>query len=348
MFSRLLLVILISIILTSKTNAETCDAYFPDTVQGHASGSEIEFEDEGLILGDIDNHFLFSELDDETENSHKTCGVSDCTVSGGSAPAIELPDFEATNNGNDLTIEGWGAPLTIDDSEIQKLTITDGAKVTFLSTGSPFKIKEGIFKEQSKITLQTGVYWFNELTIQNDVKIYIEGPVIIYVKTDLLIKNQAQVNFNKNSNGQNGDGEAKDLVFVTWSDDVELIDNVKVRALLYSKSVEMSEEAKFIGAISVEDELSIENEATVYYEDVSGAICGAPTPTLPEAKVEWRFDECTYTGSGNEVIDHSNNGYDATIHGITSPVQGQINNALDLSASGISDWVSVPRKAIHN
>ncbi len=258
MVGRLLLVISMSIILASKTNAEICDAYFPDTVQGHSDDSEIKFDNEGLVLDDLNNHFLFSKLDDETEDAHKTCGVSDCTISGGNAAAFELPDFESTSNGNNLTIKGWGKPQTINVSEIQTLTIKDGAKATFLSTGSPFKIKTGLFKNQSKITLQTGAYWFDKLTIKNDVKIYIEGPVTIYVKTELLIENQAQVNFNRNSNGHNGDGEAKDLVIITWSDDVELTDDVKVRALLYAESVEMSEEAKFIGAISVEDELSIE------------------------------------------------------------------------------------------
>jgi MSHA biogenesis protein MshQ len=63
-------------------------------------------------------------------------------------------------------------------------------------------------------------------------------------------------------------------------------------------------------------------------------------PAIPI--VDYRFDQCTYTGSGFEIIDQTGN-YNAGINGIDeSADDAQINNSLDLSKIGTSDWLNVP------
>ena len=69
------------------------------------------------------------------------------------------------------------------------------------------------------------------------------------------------------------------------------------------------------------------------------------TPDIPIA--DYRFDECTYTGTGTKIIDQSDNNYDARVTGISASVSGQINNALDLSANGTSDWATLPNNTIN-
>ncbi|MFT5296131.1 MAG: MSHA biogenesis protein MshQ, partial [Colwellia sp.] len=67
-------------------------------------------------------------------------------------------------------------------------------------------------------------------------------------------------------------------------------------------------------------------------------------PAIPI--VDYRFDECTYTGSGFEVIDQTGN-YNAGINGVnTSATEAQINSSLDFSATSTDDWLTVPSGVI--
>ena len=65
-----------------------------------------------------------------------------------------------------------------------------------------------------------------------------------------------------------------------------------------------------------------------------------------EPIVDYRFDECSYTGSGFEVIDQTGN-YNAGINGVNaSAAESQVNNSLDLSATSTDDWLTVPSGVI--
>ncbi len=65
-----------------------------------------------------------------------------------------------------------------------------------------------------------------------------------------------------------------------------------------------------------------------------------------EPIVDYRFDECTYTGSGFEVIDQTGN-YNAGINGVNeSAAEAQVNKSLDLSATSDDDWLTVPSGVI--
>ncbi|MFT5543469.1 MAG: MSHA biogenesis protein MshQ [Glaciecola sp.] len=58
--------------------------------------------------------------------------------------------------------------------------------------------------------------------------------------------------------------------------------------------------------------------------------------------LDYRFDECSYTGVAGEVIDQTGN-FNASSIGVPSPIDDAIlNKSLDLSADSASDWISVP------
>jgi len=283
MTSRLLFILLANMLIMSNAYAETCDAYFPETVQGHSSPSTIKFKNGGTIFNkpSHDGKLLFTNLSSSQNNGHQTCsssGVqSNCSITGQTAPAFELPSFETSNSNSNITKDS-NDPETINTSNIKKLTIKDNAKVTFDATAAPYKIETGDFKNNASITFETGVYWFEKLTITDNVKIFIEGPVIIYVQGKLEVDGNAEVNRTQSTNNSSA-GKAKDLFIGSW-DEVKLEKNAKVHAVLYAKKVDMpSDNPIFTGAISVADELSLEDNAKVYYEDVSGVECGIQ-PTL--------------------------------------------------------------------
>ena len=66
-----------------------------------------------------------------------------------------------------------------------------------------------------------------------------------------------------------------------------------------------------------------------------------------EPILEYRFDECSYTGDAGDVIDETGN-FNGDSNGISAPInEGIINKSLDLSADNTRDWVDVPRGTVN-
>lgn len=76
--------------------------------------------------------------------------------------------------------------------------------------------------------------------------------------------------------------------------------------------------------------------------------CTAQRPDMPFAipVLEYRFDECRYTGNAGDVIDQKGN-FNGKSNGISvSTNEGRVNKPLDVSANDRSDWVDVPSSAV--
>ena len=77
--------------------------------------------------------------------------------------------------------------------------------------------------------------------------------------------------------------------------------------------------------------------------DGSARTCPIPTVT---PVLEYRFDECSYTGLGADVVDQIGNP-NGSANGVPDPIDAAvINKALDLSANNTSDWLNVPIDAV--
>jgi MSHA biogenesis protein MshQ len=75
-----------------------------------------------------------------------------------------------------------------------------------------------------------------------------------------------------------------------------------------------------------------------------GSMRSCPIATIPI--LEYRFDECRYSGETGDVIDQSGN-FDGRSNGILAPEnEAIINKTLDLSANGTADWIDVPSTAV--
>lgn len=92
------------------------------------------------------------------------------------------------------------------------------------------------------------------------------------------------------------------------------------------------------------------DEMRVYQGALSAAEIGQvmsetrPCPGTPRA--EWRFDESAWSGAANEVEDSSgNNNHGVAIN--VSPVPGLVCNAADLTANGVTDYLSMNNSALH-
>lgn len=92
------------------------------------------------------------------------------------------------------------------------------------------------------------------------------------------------------------------------------------------------------------------DEMRVYQGALSAAVIGQimnethPCPGVPRA--EWRFDESTWAGAPNEVMDSSGNSYHGTAIN-TSPVPGLVCNAADLTTNSNTDYLSMNNGALN-
>lgn len=71
-----------------------------------------------------------------------------------------------------------------------------------------------------------------------------------------------------------------------------------------------------------------------------------PCSSIVAPVLEYRFDQCTYTGIAGDVIDEGGN-FNGSSQGILAPLNDAIiNKSLDLTLSDTSDWVTVPNNAV--
>ncbi|NQZ08960.1 MAG: hypothetical protein HRT35_17535 [Algicola sp.] len=261
--------VVVGLLLPTFAKADSCSIYFPDSVQGHSSSSTIKFKDSGQIINDSDNVLAFANLDEDS--SVNTCGTADCTISSSTSPALTLPTFEQTSASNDITITwetktiGTGGDYSV--TEIDELTVSSG-NVTFLANSSKYLIKKGKFFGDGSITFNPGEYWFNELEITGNARVYINGPVTIYVNVHFDIENSVEVNNDAGS-------ASKDLAIVGY-EQIHLKGDVTVKAVLYGagQDVHIHDSSKLIGAVSANGTVELKGTATITYEDISGLSVG--------------------------------------------------------------------------
>ncbi len=279
-----LITVCLSVILllcSTTAAADSCAVYFPDSVQGHSSSSTIKFKDSAKIINDSDSVLTFSNLNDESPGSNQTCGTTDCTIASTTAPPLTLPTFEKTTTSYDITTTwltetiGIGGDYSV--TEIDELKIGGTSDVTFLANSSKYLIDKGIFEGSGKITFNPGEYWFDELEIKGDARVYINGPVTIYVNTHFDIENSVEVNNDAGS-------AAKDLAIVGY-EQIHLKGDVTVKAVLYGagQDVHVHDSSKLIGAVSANGTVELKGTSTITYEDITGVAVGTictSTPTV--------------------------------------------------------------------
>ena len=269
-------------------SANSCAAYFPDSIQGHLAGSKIKFEGSGQVMGDSDNILTFPSISG-TNGSSNTCNTTDCTVSGSYALALTLPVFQTTSSTIDIAVNNVSATIgpggDYSTTEVRNLVVNSSDIITFLATATEYKIDDAVFKGTSQTTFNSGTYWFNELEIKGKAQIFINGSVTIYVNgqaNHFDIENNAKINEG---------GAAGALALVSYSD-THLKNKAIVNAVLYSEgnNIHLETKAHFTGVISSAGQVKIKGSSKVTFEDIGnvqiGTLCGSLPLSLHHFEIE--------------------------------------------------------------
>ena len=213
-------------------------------------------------------------------------------------------------------------------------TSTSSTSVTFptLSSSGSFNLND----------LVDGSFKYTDwgLAKNNVISFSGSGTAVLYFDGSITIPKNTSIN--------SGGSAANVMIIVDGT--ISIAKDANINAFIYaSGNISLAKNSDYEGSISAGGTLVSAKDNTFTSSDVdevgSGGFCESnASVSLPI--VDYRFDECTYTGSGFEVIDQTGN-YNAGINGVnTSAAESQVNNSLDLSATSNDDWLTVPSGVI--
>jgi MSHA biogenesis protein MshQ len=269
-------------ISAAATPSNSCATYFPDSAQGNTASSFIRFKDTSRLIAEPDSLINFPSINDQA--SGFTCTTVDCSSTNSPALALTLPTFETTSTNADISVSSGistiGSGGTFSQNEIDVLTISGSANITFLASPDNYVITDATFSGSSVVTFNEGEYWFDSLKIEDSTQVIINGAVTIYLNDHSDIEGSSRVNEA---------GPAKNLAIVAY-DKLHFKGSVEVHAVIYGgqvdgssgEEIKLEDTVRLFGAVSASGKLELKNSATITYEDISdvtiGSMCGGASP----------------------------------------------------------------------
>jgi len=186
-----------------------------------------------------------------------------------------------------------------------------------------------------------GIYYIRSLSLSNNTRITLSGgPVKIYLGGS--ISERDGLSFNAGGNTQ-------DLaVFLYGNNSFEAGDDFVFNGLLYTPgtgSIRIDEEARVTGAIigrgevRFDDDLRFTSSTSTMTAIGTISTCATTTAAPATLTAEYRFDECSYTGTSGDVAESVARANGTTRNGVSSQPDGAVQRAAGLDK--YDRWVSV-------
>ncbi|WP_085298411.1 LamG domain-containing protein [Cognaticolwellia mytili] len=338
------------LLLSNQVFAAQCSAVFPDVIATHGNGngnSWINFGFDSRLVNNPDTVLSTLRIDGNSIFDVNSCGSADCTASNSSAEKVSVnfrrgggsvnyspPSFQTTTFG----IRGTNNYRNISAQSDATMQFGDAYDVYFFENLS--------LSSNNTLNLSAGkTYYFRKFSVGSNVNINVIGSGTATVFVD------AGVNFTSpsmiNSPSENRSGDVSKLVMHTKGS-VTFGSRSTFSGALYAKNITFTSASYLFGVASGERVTLGSNSVLTYDSTVFdadfGEICDFSSPVI--AVVNYQFDECKYTGVGNEVLDQLGSFNANASSGVSSSSNATINRSLDLSVDDTSDWVSVPKGAI--
>jgi len=294
-------IMLLSVLRVAE--AVECSAIFTDGLQNTQNGGKINFGNSSKVQNSPDN--ILDTKHKITDNSNgNSCDVATCVQSG---TAAEATDYNANFPGGSSFTPGAALTLTPGD-------------YTSLTTNNALTLK-----------LSAGDYTFRDnFSLGANSSIIIEGTGVVR-----LFLNQ-NINIGESTEINKGGSATNFLLY--FNQGVSLPNSTNITAFIYGeKTISLNENAQVTGAISATQDITLKSNSTVIFYDTApdlGDFCTGQTPLAPTT--EYRFDESSYTGAPDEIIDSIVGANGQAVD--SQPVAGKVCNAIDLNASGVDDY----------
>jgi MSHA biogenesis protein MshQ len=299
--------------------ANECSAVFPDGLQNNTTQGTITFGFNSTLESNPDA-ILESSNQISSFGGFPTCVNGPCTSSGTPALAVSYTIPSGGSGNATLTTSTTLAPGNYNN----------------------YQVNSGV-----TLTLSAGDYIFNDLTLISTSQIIIAGAndvVRIFVKDEASIGNNTQINVG---------GDPSNLLLYFSNDTTFISDSTPNRsntnAFIYSDAdIKLGSGAKLTGAINA-NKIDLISASSVIFDDTVPDFGDFCEPQQITPILEYRFDECGYTGDAGDVIDNTGI-FNGTTTDILSPkLNGKINSSIDMASinSDPFKFITVPKEAIH-
>jgi predicted acyltransferase (DUF342 family) len=310
-----------------------CSAIFPDGASTNSVGGTINFEFNSQLFGSDDNQLATTAI--SKNGGLNTCDTTDCVAAGTPSDTVATVNFQTTTSTINVTVGNNDAKTIgtgtgdLSGYEYKNINGSSEATITFSDAHNEYWVDTLELGFKNTLYLQAGgTYWINQLTLNTDAKIIIQGTgtALIYVNQNLSFPYHGLIN----SPSIQETGVASKLVMYVLSDVTFNSESTYTGSLYAEGNLILGFDSRVFGAISASD-IRLDGESSITYQSSEIAetdfmgMCDVFAPLL-----DYRFDELSWTGSGNEVIDSSGNNYNGTAIGGITTATGKICNAAQI------------------
>ena len=325
----------------SPTPIDYCETTFVNGATSFTSNGKIEYQNNPIIYNDRNGVLAAKELNPLGGNPSLICdGFGSCTSSGTPTQSLDLGSFVNSNDNTALTISsavtlGTGNYNT---DSFGNITIENGGNLNFSANYGTYYIKNLTVLDgepnnsSATINLSPGDYYIKKIKTKLNTTFNIigDGAVRIFIRDNSNFEGNTRVNISG----------APENFLVYGFKNINIKNTSEFYGLIYSKTkAELKNSVKLTGAISA-NTVKLKNTSQIYYT------CAAIPQVQPI--LNFRFDECSYSGVAGEVIDQIGNYSGQSFGSMDTNTGGQIARFSDISLEDHHIETSVPLPASYS
>lgn len=210
-----------------QANPPFCADIFTNGLQTHTSDGTINFNYQAQLITSPDKQLETTHLKASPWSNKKSCGLTDCTATGGSSHQLYAPEPKTTNSTIEVNAHYPRLILGETGNQFKKITVERQLGVEFLPGHDEYIIDRIDMKYRSYLRLAAGNYWIRSLNldVQNTIEIVGEGRVNLFVIDPLFIPLHNRINV--------AGGDASRFSIHAYSDITFYVDS-KVYGFIYS------------------------------------------------------------------------------------------------------------------
>ena len=226
-------------LLVFDADATTCAAVFTDAATAHRSGGTISFDE----FSEIFDSDTVLDIAIGTDLSSASCrNNNSCTYSGSPSASFILPTFIFSNSTQAKTVGMNENESAIDQGDFADIVLQQNSRLTIANTNSDTHIDEIRIAGNSRLTLGSGVYWIDSLTLLDNANFDVSaGAKVTVYLNDLVLGENTRFNI---------DGSEEQLAVIVMNN-MTVTRNSQLRGFFYVQhSFSLGQNTSLFGAIS--------------------------------------------------------------------------------------------------
>lgn len=332
--------------LPSSLYAAQCSAVFPDGIATHGdtvSNSKITFGFDARLVNNPDTELSTQQVNANVNSTFASCTTRYCTAASVSAEAVSV-NFRQGGGSVNFNPPG-GQTTTFGTTSVNnydQVSANANATLNFSDNHDVYFFERLAVGPDSTLNFSAGkTYYIRNFSVNSRTRINVTGAgtAKVFIASAVNFTSPVLVN----SNGVNQSGDVSKLVMHVGGN-VTFGNGSTFSGVLYAKDITFISASYLFGVASGEV-VKIDSNSVLTYDNRIfdadfGDFCGSTQPAILIAN--FQFDECAYSGSGNEVLDQLGSYSGTSNNSLNTSFDAQIEKSLDISSAQHHVQVNIP------